>query len=65
MELYIFYNEVVKLLDAPGINIYRSYVGNYFTSLDMMGVTLTILKMDEELKELIDMDADAVSFKQF
>lgn len=65
MELYIFYNEVAKLLKKPGIKIYRSYVGNYFTSLEMMGVTLTVLKMDDELKELIDMDTDAVSFKQF
>lgn len=65
MELYIFFNDVQKLLNEKGINIYRSYVGNYFTSLEMMGVTLTILKMDDELKTLIDMDADAVSFKQF
>jgi len=65
MELYIFFNDVQKLLAGKGINIYRSYVGNYFTSLEMMGVTLTVLKMDDELKTLIDMDADAVSFKQF
>lgn len=65
MELYIFFNDVQKLLKEKGINIHRSYVGNYFTSLEMMGVTLTLLKMDDELKTLIDMNADAVSFKQF
>ena len=65
MELYIFFNDVAKLLLDKGIVIHRSYVGNYFTSLEMMGVTLTILKMDDELKELIDMETDAVAFKQF
>lgn len=64
MELYIFFNEVAKLLNSSKIHIHRSYVGNYFTSLDMMGVTLTILKIDKELKELIDLETNAVSFKQ-
>jgi len=64
MELYIFFNEVAKLLNNSNIIIHRSYVGNYFTSLDMMGVTLTILKLDEELKELMDLETNAVSFKQ-
>ncbi len=65
MELYIFFNEVASQLRECGITIHRSYVGNYFSSLDMMGVTLTILKLDQELEELIDFDANAVSFKQF
>lgn len=64
MELYIFFNEVSRLLDGQGIQIHRSFVGNYFTSLDMMGVTLTILLLDEEMEELIDFEANAVSFKQ-
>jgi len=64
MELYIFFNEVAKLLNGSKIIIHRSYVGNYFTSLDMMGVTLTILKLDQELKELVDLETNAVSFKQ-
>ncbi len=54
MELYILYNEVEKLLQEKGIKVYRSLVGNYFTSLDMAGATLSIMKLDEELKELID-----------
>lgn len=37
MELYVLYNEVEKILSAKGIKVHRSYVGNYFTSLDMMG----------------------------
>lgn len=53
MELYVLYNEVEKLLQEKGIAVYRAYVGNYFTSLDMMGATLTLMKLDEELKELL------------
>lgn len=65
MELYIFYNEVEKLLQEAGVSVYRPYVGNYFTSLEMMGVTLTIMKVDKELKTLMDMEANSVGFKQF
>ncbi|MEX1307747.1 MAG: dihydroxyacetone kinase subunit DhaK [Eubacteriales bacterium] len=54
MELYILYNKVETLLADKGIKVYHNYVGNYFTSLDMMGVTLTMMKTDDELKTLID-----------
>ena len=64
MELYILYNKVYELLSEKGIKVHRSYVGNYFTSLEMMGATLTLMKLDEELKELIDMDAYCMGFKQ-
>lgn len=39
-------------------------MGNYFTSLDMMGATLTLMKLDEELKELLDMPVNTVGLKQ-
>lgn len=64
MELYVLYNEIKKQLDIKGIHVHRAYVGDYFTSLDMMGVTLTLMKLDEELKEMIDMSANSVGFKQ-
>ena len=64
MELYIFYDRVAEVLGRRGMSIHRPYVGNYFTSLDMMGITLTILKLDDELKELIDLDAYAMGFHQ-
>lgn len=63
-ELYVYYNEVDKLLREKGINVHRSYVGNYFTSLEMMGVTLTMMKLDEELKKLMDAPAYSMGFKQ-
>lgn len=65
MEQYILYNKVEELLSGKGIKVYRSYVGNYFTSLEMMGVTLTLMKLDDELKELIDMECDSMGLKQF
>lgn len=65
MELYVLYDEIDRLLTEKGIKIYRSYVGNYFTSLDMMGATLTVMKLDDELKELIDMPVNTMGLKQF
>jgi len=65
MELYIVYNKVAELLAEQGISVYKPYVGNYFTSLEMMGVTLTIMKLDDELKSLIDLDAESMGLTQF
>lgn len=64
MELYVLYDEIDRLLAEKGIRIHRSYVGNYFTSLEMMGATLTVMKLDEELKELIDMPCYSMGLKQ-
>ncbi len=64
MELYIYYNRVAQVLGEKGMRIHRPYVGNYFTSLEMMGVTLTIMKLDDELKQLIDLDAYSVGLRQ-
>jgi dihydroxyacetone kinase-like protein len=65
MELYVLYNEVAKILADRHIRIYRSYVGNYFTSLEMMGATLTMMKLDDELKELLDAECESMGLTQF
>jgi dihydroxyacetone kinase-like protein len=65
MELYILYDAVEELLAKAGIKVYHSYVGNLFTSLEMMGATLTIMKVDTELKELVDLDAHCMGITQF
>ena len=65
MELYVLFNEIEKLLKERNIRIYKSYVGNLFTSLDMMGATLTIMKVDEEMKPLIDLPVNCAGWKQF
>ena len=64
MELYILYNKVFDILHNKGISVHRSYVGNYFTSLEMMGVTLTLMKLDRELQELVDMEAESMGLTQ-
>ncbi|MFL9603602.1 dihydroxyacetone kinase subunit DhaK, partial [Aeromonas dhakensis] len=53
------YDRIARGLEDKGISIHRPFVGNYFTSLDMMGVTLTVMKLDDELAELIDAPATA------
>lgn len=65
MELYILYNEIQKIMDKKGIAVYRAMVGNYFTSLEMAGATLSVLKLDDELKACMDYEADSVGLRQF
>ncbi len=65
MEQYIVYNDIEKILSEKGIRVYQSYVGNYFTSLEMAGITCTLMKLDEELKECIDFECDSVGMRQF
>ena len=54
IELYVVYNELHKQLEERGLTATRSLVGNYITSLEMAGVSITILVLDDELTELWD-----------
>lgn len=54
IELYLMYGEVAKILEKAGIAIARNLVGNYITSLDMAGCSVTLLKADEDLLRLWD-----------
>jgi phosphoenolpyruvate---glycerone phosphotransferase subunit DhaK len=65
MEQYIVFNDVEKILAEKGIKIYLSYVGNYFTSLEMAGITCTLMKLDDELRECMDYECDSVGMRQF
>lgn len=65
MELYILYRDVVTILEEKGIKVHLSYVGNYFTSLEMAGATLTMMKLDDDLKICMDFEADSVGLRQF
>jgi dihydroxyacetone kinase-like protein len=49
IELYVMYNEVAKLADAHGLKIERNLIGNYITSLEMQGCSITLLKLDDEM----------------
>jgi dihydroxyacetone kinase-like protein len=54
IELYLLFNEVQKVLDAHGVEIRRSLVGSYITSLEMAGASVTLLELDDELTGLWD-----------
>jgi dihydroxyacetone kinase-like protein len=54
MELYLVYNELAKQLAERGLQATRNLVGNYITSLDMAGVSITLVTLDDELTELWD-----------
>ena len=56
-ELYLFNNSVSNEVEKYGIKIYRTLVGNYMTSIDMAGASVTLLKLDAELKEHLDYPA--------
>lgn len=64
MELYVLENDVYRYLQDKGISIYRSYVGNYMTSIDMAGCSISLLKLDHELKALLDAPCNTPAFKQ-
>jgi len=64
-ELFIIFRRVAQMMDERGVTIHRSYVGEYVTSLEMAGASVTLLKLDEELKRLIDAPADCAMFTQF
>jgi phosphoenolpyruvate---glycerone phosphotransferase subunit DhaK len=54
IELYVIYNELTKQLTARGVTATRNLVGDYITSLEMAGASITLLKLDDELTELWD-----------
>ena len=63
MELYLLNSEVYKELTNRGVEIVRSFVGNFMTSIDMAGASLSILKLDEEMENLLNAPCDAPAFK--
>jgi dihydroxyacetone kinase-like protein len=58
IEQYLIYGEVAALLGRHGVRVVRSLVGPYITSLDMAGVSVTLLALDEELLRLWDAPVD-------
>ena len=57
-ELYILNNSVRKQLKAKGVKVYRSWTGEYATSMEMMGASISICKVDDELKGYFDYPID-------
>ncbi|MBN8954859.1 MULTISPECIES: dihydroxyacetone kinase subunit DhaK [unclassified Rhizobium] len=60
-ELYILNDTIEAKISERGLKIYKTYIGNYFTSLEMVGATLTVLALDEELKELLDVEVECTT----
>lgn len=63
MELFIINNHVADVLAAKGIKVYKTFVGEYMTSLEMEGFSVSLLRLDDELKALLDAPADTIAFK--
>jgi dihydroxyacetone kinase-like protein len=63
MELYICYRKVRQLLMDKGIKIARSYVGEFFTGLEMAGFSVTLTKLDSELKDLLGASVNTPYYK--
>ena len=63
MELYIINNSVQEYLREQGVKVYDTMVGNYMTSIEMAGFSLTLLRLDEEMKALYDAKADTLAWK--
>ena len=65
MEQFIINRKVNKILEEKKINIYKTILGEYMTSIEMAGFSISLLKLDDELKVLLDAKADTPAFKQF
>jgi len=63
-ELYVLYRRTRQILDADGIDVYRSYVGEFATSLEMAGASISLLRLDENLARLLDAPAISPFFVQ-
>jgi dihydroxyacetone kinase-like protein len=63
MELYIVGNKLSDILKEKGIKVYKNFVGHYMTSIEMAGFSISLLKLDDELKTLLDSKADTPAFK--
>lgn len=65
MELYILYSRVHDLLRDAGVEVRLTWVGNYFTSLEMGGATLTVMKLDDELRECLEYPCESTGLTVF
>jgi dihydroxyacetone kinase DhaK subunit len=63
-ELYVVYRKVHQLLTAAGVAVHRPYVGEYATSLEMAGASITLMRLDDELAALLDAPASSPFFRQ-
>ncbi len=65
MELYVINDYLSDYLKEKNIKVFKTFVGNYMTSLDMAGYSITLMKVDEDDKKYISAKADTIAFKEF
>jgi dihydroxyacetone kinase-like protein len=63
-ELYILFRKVHQMMADRGVSIYRAYIGEYATSMEMAGASITLFKLDDELRTLLDHPAQSPFFVQ-
>lgn len=63
MELFIINNHVADVLAQKGISVYKTMVGEYMTSIEMEGFSISLLRLDEELKGFLDAPADTPAWR--
>lgn len=63
-ELYIVFRKIADILEDKAMKVYRSYVGEYATSMEMAGMSITVMKLDDQLKRLLDAPAYSPFFAQ-
>ena len=63
LELFICYRKVKQILEQKKIKVYKPFVGQFFTALEMAGFSVTLMKLDEELKTLLSAPADTPCYK--
>lgn len=64
-EQYVMFRRVKQTLDEKGIRVFHSYVGEYATSMEMAGASISLIRLDDELKGYLSAPADTPFFKQF
>ena len=63
-DLYVLYRKVHEVVEGRGLKVHKAYVGEYATSMEMAGASLTILALDDDLKRLLDAPASSPFFRE-
>ena len=64
MELFIINNHVADVLAEKGVKVYKTFVGEYMTSIEMQGFSISLLRLDDEMKQLLDAPANTPAWKE-
>ncbi len=63
-ELYVMYRRVHQILEERKITVFKAYVGEYATSMEMAGASISLMRLDDELRDMLSEPADTPFFKQ-